>query len=78
MDREFRIAVALAGLVAAWLVGLVLLIRYAIPMVLEARFTGAMLAAVVVGIVGVLLLAWLGWWIVTWARRAFGRREDDA
>lgn len=76
MDREVRIAVILAGLIAAWLVGLVLLIRYAIPMVLEARFTGAMLAAVVVGIVGVLLLAWLGWRIVKWARRAFGQGDS--
>jgi hypothetical protein len=40
MDREFRIAAILVGLIAAWVIALVLLVRYAVPMVLEARFTG--------------------------------------
>ncbi|WP_296815287.1 hypothetical protein [Brevundimonas sp.] len=74
MDREFRIAIALTGLVAAWFVGLVLLIRYAVPMVLEARFTGAMFVAVVIGVAGVLGLAWAALLIYRWARRALGRQ----
>ena len=76
MDREFRIATALAGMVAGWVVAFVLLIRYAIPMVLEARFTGAMAVAVLIGVAGVLLLAWVGLLIYRWARRAFSRRGD--
>ena len=55
MDREFRIAIALVGLIAAWVVALVLLVRYAVPMILEARFTGAMFVAVVVGVRGLLV-----------------------
>ena len=73
MDREFRIAIALVGLIAAWVVALVLLIRYAVPMILEARFTGAMLVAVVVGVAGLLALAWAASRIYLWARRALGR-----
>ena len=73
MDREFRIAIALVGLIAAWVVALVLLVRYAVPMILEARFTGAMFVAVVVGVVGVLALAWAASRIYLWARRALGR-----
>ena len=76
MDREFRIAIALAGLVAAWVIGFILLVRYAIPMVLEARFTGAMAVAVLIGVAGVLLMAWLGLMIYRWARRAFGRGDQ--
>jgi L-lactate permease len=73
MDREFRIAIALVGLIAAWVVALVLLVRYAIPMVLEARFTGAMFVAVVLGVGGLLALAWAASRIYLWARRALGR-----
>ena len=73
MDREFRIAIALVGLIAAWVVALVLLIRYAVPMILEARFTGAMFVAVVVGVAGLLALAWAASRIYLWARRALGR-----
>lgn len=73
MDREFRIAIALFGLIAAWVVALVLLVRYAVPMILEARFTGAMFVAVVVGIAGLLVLAWAASRIYLWARRALGR-----
>ena len=73
MDREFRIAIALVGLIAAWVVALVLLVRYAVPMILEARFTGAMFVAVVVGVAGVLALAWAASRIYLWARRALGR-----
>lgn len=73
MDREFRIAIALVGLIAAWVVALVLLVRYAVPMILEARFTGAMLVAVVVGVAGLLALTWAASRIYLWARRALGR-----
>jgi hypothetical protein len=73
MDREFRIAIALVGLIAAWVVALVLLVRYAVPMILEARFTGAMFVAVVVGLAGLLALAWAASRIYLWARRALGR-----
>lgn len=73
MDREFRIAIALVGLIAAWVVAVVLLVRYAVPMILEARFTGAMFVAVVVGVAGLLALAWAASRIYLWARRALGR-----
>ena len=73
MDRAFRIAIALVGLIAAWVVAVVLLVRYAVPMILEARFTGAMFVAVVVGVAGLLALAWAASRIYLWARRALGR-----
>jgi cell division protein FtsX len=73
MDREFRIAAILVGLIAAWVIALVLLVRYAVPMVLEARFTGAMFVAALIGIVGVLALVWAASRIFCWARAAFRR-----
>ncbi|HRH21452.1 MAG TPA: hypothetical protein PLE81_12550 [Brevundimonas sp.] len=73
MDREFRIAAILVGLIAAWVIALVLLVRYAVPMVLEARFTGAMFVAALIGIVGVLGLVWAASRIFCWARAAFRR-----
>lgn len=73
MDREFRIAIVLVGLIAAWFTGLVLHVRYIVPSILEARFTGSLFVAVVVGVAGVLFLAWLVLLIIRWARRALGR-----
>ena len=73
MDREFRIAAILVGLIAAWVIALVLLVRYAVPMVLEARFTGAMFVAALIGIVGVLGLFWAAPRLFCRARPAFRR-----
>ena len=73
MNREIRIAISLAGLVATWVAALVVLVRWLVPMILSARFDGAMPVAVAVGVIGVMGLAWLAWLILCWARRAFSQ-----
>ncbi|MBN8551784.1 MAG: hypothetical protein J0L52_02670 [Caulobacterales bacterium] len=73
MDREARIALILVGLIAGWVGLLVVLVRWLVPMILSARFDGAMPVATAAGVVGILGLAWLAWIIFGWARRALGR-----
>ena len=73
MDREARIAIVLVALVAGWVAALVVLVRWLVPMILSARFDGAMPVATSVGVIGVLVLSWLAFLIFRWARRALGR-----
>ncbi len=73
MDREARIAIVLVALAAGWLAAAVVIVRWLVPMILSARFDGAMPVATLVGVVGVLGLAWVAFQIFRWARRALGR-----
>lgn len=70
MDREIRIALGIAAGCAALLISFVFLIRYLVPSVLGAPFSGSLIAAVVVGLVGVLVLVWAGWKLAIWASRS--------
>ena len=73
MDREIRIALGIAAGCAALLISFVFLIRYLVPTVLGAPFSGSLIAAVVVGLVGVLVLVWAGWRLAIWASRSLKR-----
>lgn len=73
MDREIRTALVIAAGCAALLVGFIFLIRYLVPAVLGAPFSGSLIAAAVVGLVGVLTLVWAGWKLAIWASRSLKR-----
>jgi len=73
MDREIRIALGIAAGCAVLLVSFVFLIRYLVPSVLGAPFSGSLIAAVVVGLGGVLVLVWAGWKLAIWASRSLKR-----
>lgn len=59
MEREIRAGLGLAFIIAILVLLFIGLVRFLIPMILEARFHGSVLLASVVGIFGVLGLLWL-------------------
>lgn len=73
MDREIRTALGIAAGCAALFVSFIFLIRYLVPAVLGAPFSGSLIAAVVVGLTGVLALVWAGWKLAIWASRSLKR-----
>jgi threonine/homoserine/homoserine lactone efflux protein len=60
------VLVSVAG-ICALVIGFIFLIRYAVPAILEAHFAGSLITASVVGIGGILVLAWAGWRLWRWA-----------
>ncbi|MBB5746143.1 hypothetical protein [Brevundimonas variabilis] len=73
MDREIKIALGIAIGCAGLLIGFVFLIRYAVPAVLGAPFSGSLIAATVVGLAGIMALVWAGWKLAIWASRSLKR-----
>ena len=73
MDRDVKTALGAAAGIAAWVVAFIFLIRYAVPAILAARFSGSLIAATVVGVIGVLVLVWAAWRLWIWVSRAYGR-----
>ena len=67
MDREIKTALGLAAGIAVWLIGFLFLIRFLVPAILSARFSGSLIAATVVGIVGILALVWAATRLWAWA-----------
>ena len=66
MGNDVRIGLIAAAGVVALITGFIALIRYAVPAVLALHFGGALVAAWVVAITGVLALIWLGWRLWRW------------
>ncbi|WP_420472427.1 hypothetical protein [Brevundimonas sp. FT23042] len=60
------VLVSVAGICALF-IGFIVLIRYAVPLILEAHFAGSLITASVVGIGGILILVWAGWRLWRWA-----------
>ncbi len=73
MDRDIRIALSIAAGCVGLLIGFIFLIRYLVPTVLGAPFEGSLVAASVVGLVGVMILVWAAWRLFVWARRSLNR-----
>jgi hypothetical protein len=73
MDREIKIALGAAAGIAGLVIAFIFLVRFLVPVILEARFTGSLIAATVVGIAGNLLLVWAGWKLWSWAARSLKR-----
>jgi threonine/homoserine/homoserine lactone efflux protein len=61
--------------ICALVLGFIFLIRYAVPAILEAHFAGSLIMASVVGIGGILVLAWAGWRLWRWASTNFKNDE---
>lgn len=62
-----KVALVLAAGICALVIGFIVLIRYAVPLILEAHFAGSLITASVVGIGGILILVWAGWRLWRWA-----------
>lgn len=73
MDREIKIALGVAAGIAGLVIAFIFLIRFLVPVILEARFTGSLITATVVGIAGILLLVWAGWKLWSWAAKSLKR-----
>ncbi len=73
MDREIKTALGVSVGIAAWLICFLFLIRYLVPAILSARFSGSLITASVVGIAGILVLVWAGWRLWAWAAKSIKR-----
>jgi len=73
MDREIKIALGAAAGIAGLVIAFIFLIRFLVPVILEARFTGSLITATLVGIAGILLLVWAGWKLWSWATKSLKR-----
>lgn len=73
MDREIKTALGLAAGLACWLIGFVFLIRFLVPAILSARFTGSLITASVVGIAGILVLVWAASRLWVWTVKSMKR-----
>ncbi len=62
--------------IAALVIAFIFLIRYAVPAILEAHFAGSLITASVVGIGGILVLAWAAWRLWRWAAANMSRDGD--
>lgn len=62
-----KVVLGLAAGICALVIGFIVLIRYAVPLILEAHFAGSLITASVVGIGGILILVWAGWRLWRWA-----------
>jgi hypothetical protein len=62
-----KVVLVLAAGICALVIGFIVLIRYAVPLILEAHFAGSLITASVVGIGGILILVWAGWRLWRWA-----------
>jgi hypothetical protein len=62
-----KVVLVLAAGICALAIGFIVLIRYAVPLILEAHFAGSLITASVVGIGGILSLVWAGWRLWRWA-----------
>ena len=73
MDREIKTALSIAAGIAAWVICFLFLIRFVVPAILSARFTGSLITATGVGIVGILALVWAAYRLWTWAAKSLRR-----
>lgn len=73
MDREIKTALGASAGIAGLFIGFILLVRYAVPAILSARFSGNLLVAAVVGIAGILLLVWAGARLWSWTVKTLRR-----
>lgn len=73
MDREIKTALGVAAGIAGWVICFVFLIRYAVPAILSARFSGSLVTASVVGIAGILVLVWAASRLWAWAAKSLKR-----
>lgn len=62
-----KVVLVLVAGICALVIGFIFLIRYAVPLILEAHFAGSLITASVVGIGGILILVWAGWRLWRWA-----------
>lgn len=62
-----KVVLVLVAGICALVIGFIFLIRYAVPLILEAHFAGSLITASVVGIGGILFLVWAGWRLWRWA-----------
>jgi len=73
MGRDIRIGLVAAGGVVLLVSAFLVLIRYAVPAVLALRFSGALVSAWIVAVVGVLALVWAAWRLWAWIAVAIRR-----
>lgn len=72
MGREIRVALGAAAGIAALVIAFIFLVRFAVPLILEAHFAGSLITASVVSIAGVLALVFAAWKLFAWAARTLG------
>jgi len=73
MDREIKTALGVAAGIAGLVIAFIFLIRYAVPVVLGAPFSGSLVVAAVLGIAGILVLVWAGSRLWFWAVNSLKR-----
>ncbi|WP_372706492.1 hypothetical protein [Brevundimonas sp.] len=73
MDREIKTALGVAAGIAGLAIAFIFLIRYVVPAVLEAPFSGSLITASVLGIAGILVLVWAGSCLWAWAVNSLKR-----
>ncbi|MDO9609163.1 MAG: hypothetical protein Q7J26_11615 [Brevundimonas sp.] len=76
MGREVKVALGATAGIAALVIGFIFLVRFAVPLILEAHFAGSLITAAVVGIAGILALCWAAWRLFAWASRALGVSDN--
>jgi len=77
MGREVKVALGAAAGIAGLVIAFLFLVRFAVPLILEAHFAGSLITASVVGIAGILALCWAAWRLFVWASRALGVSGGD-
>lgn len=73
MNREMKTALGLVAGICGLVIGFIVLVRYAVPAILEAHFAGSLITASVVGIAGVLALCWAAFVLWRWAMKSLKR-----
>jgi hypothetical protein len=76
MAREFKAALVAVVYLGVLLLAAFILLRFIVPSILEAQFTGSLFAAAVAGFVGVIGLLYLGALMVGRVARLL--RDDQA